>query len=164
MASSSNPLGDGPGASPSKGSGGVQNVRLVAWLMIAQGVLEGMLAFCFAIWAVLQYFVIAQPGRGELPNEGFMPILTLLGMAAVLIPSILHIWAGILNLSFQAHTFGIIALFSGLLSSVSVFCAPTGLALLVLGLIVYLQSDTREAFQQAEAGKSPEAILKMFQR
>ena len=76
----------------------------------------------------------------------------------------LPIWAGISNLGFQSYMFGIVALLSGLSSIYTWFCAPTALALLILGLIVYLQSDTREAFQQGEAGKSTDAILKMFPR
>jgi len=137
---------------------------MVAAMMIVQGVLEGMIAFLFAVQAALWFFVVAQPAKPEAPDESFMPYLSLISMASVLIPSVLHIWAGIQNFSFQSHTFGIVGLLSGLSSVYSIWCAPTGIALMILGLIVYLQSDTRDAFAQVEAGKSPDTILKMHQR
>jgi hypothetical protein len=42
------------------------------------------------------------------------------------------------------------------------FCAPTAIALLIFGLIIYLNADVQRAFELGEQGATPDQILKDY--
>ena len=50
------------------------------------------------------------------------------------------------------------ALISSVASMFTGYCAPTAIALLIYGLIIYLNDDVRRAFEMGEQGYPPEHI------
>ncbi len=62
------------------------------------------------------------------------------------------------NRRFRGRGLGVLALWSAVPTAVAWFCAPSGLALLVYGSIVYRHRTSREAFALGENGKSAEDI------
>src|SRR5262245_30756568 len=66
--------------------------------------------------------------------------------------------AGRRNRAFRGRALGLVALWSAVPSAVVWACAPSGLALLAFGLIVYRQPSAREAFALGESGKTPAEV------
>ncbi|MBS0210842.1 MAG: hypothetical protein JSS27_18015 [Planctomycetes bacterium] len=54
--------------------------------------------------------------------------------------------AGWQNYHYRGRAFGLIALFSNLVTIFTCYCAPTSIALMVYGLVVYLSEDSERAF------------------
>jgi hypothetical protein len=77
---------------------------------------------------------------------------------------ILRIIAGIMNLKYRGRRLGLTALIIGTLSLFTMYCAPTSIALLVDGLIVYMDEDVRRAFALGEQGFSSEKIRRLGNR
>jgi hypothetical protein len=66
----------------------------------------------------------------------------------------LHIVAGILNYRFRARVLGIVASIVGMMTTLlTCYCAPTGIALGVYGLICYMNQEVMQAFALAAAGR-----------
>lgn len=147
-----------------RASWAVGRVRLLAILLLAQGILESIVGLVSLSAGTLVLITYSQPNVQ--PPAGTSPqqmTIVFFGLAAVLlIPAGLHIWAGIANLSFRGYTLGLVALGGTSIALFSGICAPTGLPLMVYGLIVYLQPDVADAFQLGEEGQSPEAILEAY--
>src|SRR5690348_108319 len=89
-----------------------------------------------------------------------------LALAAIfLIPGVLHVWAGVLNLKYRGRGLGYWALWvGGVVGSNLVICFPTALGLLIYGLMVYGRPEVVEAFEMGEAGSSPEEILRSSEK
>ncbi len=81
-----------------------------------------------------------------------------------LVAGILHIIAGIRNLSYRGRTLGIVALIAGGLSVGTIYCAPTTIGLMIYGLIVYFSADGRRAFELGEKGMSGAEIRELYAR
>jgi hypothetical protein len=156
----------------------VSHIPVVAVLMIVQGVLECLAGVLYAYVA----FVVRQEagwdapaGRmprggmpaGGMPGGGIFP-LTLVLIVALLVVAlsigILRIIAGITNLKYRGRRLGLAALTVGTLSLFTGYCAPTTIALLVYGLIVYMNEDVRRAFAMGEQGFSSGQIRAKFNR
>ena len=85
--------------------------------------------------------------------------------AAALVAGLLHIAAGVQNCRFRGRVLGIVVLASGfLVTPLTCYCAPTGVALGVYGLIVYLNGAVSEAFYMGESGGSSRDIFTTFRR
>jgi drug/metabolite transporter (DMT)-like permease len=98
----------------------------------------------------------AVPQRREatLPPAWIFLIYVVLGVVLLAVAGI-RIFAGIRNLSFKGRTLGIIAVFCGLITSLTIYCAPTSIGLVIYGLIVYLDSNVAQTFRDREAGVPP---------
>ncbi|NQU22002.1 MAG: hypothetical protein HQ567_12020 [Candidatus Nealsonbacteria bacterium] len=169
----------GPQAGPLPGMayqrrprGLVGHVRVVAILMIVQGVLETLMGVGLIVAAVVVPQIIAQQQRGEpqwppqgLPPEEVLWMVRLMygGMGlAGLIAGVLHIVAGVRNYRFRGRTFGIVASVAGLLAIATCYCLPTAVAVAVYGLVVLLNTEVSEAFALREAGYPSSDVLAHF--
>jgi hypothetical protein len=84
--------------------------------------------------------------------------------AGLMAGAILKLFAGYRNYRFRGRTLGMVAMFSGLVTVFGCFCFPTALALLIYGLIVYLDQQTVYAFQLGDQGQTPEQIKSHLER
>lgn len=138
----------------------VGQVTVVAILLIIEGALELIIApvFLFVGPAMILEF---DQQSAEIPPAVVGGIISLFGVL-VLAAAVLKIWAGIKNLKYRGRTLGIVAVASAGLSMFLCYCAPSGLALLIYGLIVYLNGDVARAFELGEQGWSPDQIKASF--
>jgi hypothetical protein len=96
----------------------------------------------------------------QLPDEFgwlLMAIYIVIG-GLTLCAGVFRIFAGISNLRYRRRAFGIVALFVGLVPIVTCYCAPTSLALLIYGMIVYLNDQSARAFVLGDQGMSASEI------
>jgi hypothetical protein len=138
----------------------VGQVKVVAILLIVEGALELLVAFILLIGGPAMMLELEQQSA-EVPPAVVGGIVSILGVVA-LAAAILKIVAGIKNLKFRGRTLGIVAMASGVLTIFICYCAPTALALMVYGLIVYLNGDVARAFEQGKQGWSPDQIKASF--
>ena len=153
--------------------GMVGHIRIVAILMMIQGVLELLMAVyyvCFGIFfgeAFSQAVIENQQGGNPPPREFVTTMMTVtvfvLG-ACGLIPGVLHCYAGYRNFLFSNRTLGMIALAGGIVSLGTIYCCPTSMALLIYGCIVYQNQQVGKAFALTAEGYPPDAILTTFSR
>jgi hypothetical protein len=166
-----------PGYSPFASSprqlpgGMVQHVRVVAILMIVQGVLELLMGVGLGAVAALMPTLIRMEMRpvpgppGQPPPEFAFWMVTGIygGMAALaLVAAALHIVAGVRNYRFRSRTLGIVAMAGGALTVMTCYCLPTAVGVAVYGLIVYLNDSVAEAFRMGEEGRPANEILASF--
>lgn len=150
-----------------------KHVPTVAILLILQGALEICAGFCALLYASVYGVFALIPLSEEIPIDGEGPdaevlaaILGGMGLIFMLIAfvliafGVLKIAAGIYNLRYRKHTLGLIALLTGLGSVMTCYCAPTGIALAVYGLFVYLHPTVKQAFVLGEQGMSNDDVLR----
>jgi len=82
--------------------------------------------------------------------------------AVVLIIAMLHVVAGYRNLKYRGRIFTIVVWLSGLLASITCYCAPTSIGLVIWGMIVFLNPAVARAFELAEAGETRAQIENKF--
>jgi MFS family permease len=147
----------------------VQQVTVIAILMIVQGALEAAMGLLYLALGPAMIWFGMQPGGGPPgPQEQTMAMVVsvvyvCLGLVT-LVAGVLNVWAGIRNLNYRGRTLGMVALISGTVSVFTCYCAPTAIALLVYGLIVYLSDDVKHAFALGEEGKSADQVRAQFER
>jgi hypothetical protein len=147
-----------------------KHIPVVAILMIIQGSLELILGGLLTVAAlffptfiatVLQQNPAFAKGQGPADVEAVVKLALIfyLGMgAAGLIAGLLHLIAGIRNVTYGGRVMGLVALIGGLASIATCYCAPTTIALAVYGLIVYFNAESVRAFQLGQQGMSSRAI------
>ena len=91
-----------------------------------------------------------------------MPVIYIAMGSPVLLGGILRIYAGYQNYQYRSRTLGIVSLVLGMTSVLSCYCAPTAIAVLVYGLIIYLNPAVMAAFEMGRQGKSGDEILTAF--
>jgi hypothetical protein len=79
-----------------------------------------------------------------------------------LVSGMLQVFAGIKNLWFRGRVLGIVALVSNVGTLITCYCAPTAIALMIFGLIVYLNQQVAEAFRMGQAGATRGEVLLAF--
>ncbi len=138
-------------------------IPVVAILMIVQGALEllmaGLLYFAAIFLPTLfdqmqqnpAFGPAARPEDREMMRTLVPLIYGSMGTAA-LIAGVLHLIAGIRNVSYRGRTIGLVALFLGLVSIGTCYCAPTTIGLTVYGLIVYFNAQSVRAFELGQQG------------
>lgn len=154
-------------------SGKASHVPIVAILMMVQGGLEVLLAgYILVMGVAMAVFVGNAAGAQPPPAQGPPPemvgwmmggIYLVLG-AGLMAGAALKLIAGYRNYRFRARMLGLVAMFSGLATLFGCVCFPTALALLIYGLIVYLDQQTVYAFQLGEQGQTPEQIRSHLER
>lgn len=148
---------------PRKSAWAVSHVRWVAMLMVIQGVLEMCLASGCIVLSVAMFFMLNSPRlRVDRPEElqiMWVWAFVYAGVGAVsLAIAGLHLVAGYKNYYFTGHTLGMIALGGGIVQVMTLCCAPTGVALAIYGLTVYLSEEVSHAFRLVESGHSIETV------
>lgn len=159
---------DAPYAPPTpSGFGWVSQVRIVAILNIVQGALElpmGLIMVGAAIF--MPYFFASEKaaGRGGMPAgmEWVIPVVYSTIGIPILLSGGLRIYAGVQNFRFRSRILGIVSFALGLVSMMGCYCAPTSIAVLVYGLIVYLNPAVVAAFEMGKQGQPGNAILASF--
>lgn len=143
--------------------------RVVAILMIVQGVMSSLMGVFLIVMAIALPIMIEMDQQrnnfngGGPPPEARWIILGIYGAIGLcnLIPGLLQVYAGIQGIRLRNHTLGVIALGAGALTIVSCYCFITSLALLIYGLIIYLHDTTRRAFELAKDGRTFDEIMRM---
>lgn len=152
---------DRPGAAqpyPNESSK-IRQVRVIAILMMVQGGLVVLLGCFLFVLALIFPALIAgklgppqQPGGSSPEMASWILVITYGGLGlAHLIVGGLNIYAGYRNYRYRSKVLGIVALSSGLLTVIFCYCFPTALALMIYGLIIYLDGGVSQAFQRAES-------------
>jgi hypothetical protein len=136
----------------------IGHVPLVAVLLIVQGALELLFALFGIGFTLLVYF----GPQKELGGLRGVAILLAVAGGLSLSTGLLRVVAGLFNLRYRRRGLGLIALAAGLLTMVTAYCAPTGIALAVYGLIVYLNESVIAAFTLGDRGRSPAQIREAF--
>lgn len=148
--------------------GWVSQVRIVAILNGVQGALEIPMG---ALYVGMAFFIptVIEAGnanqQGPPPPKEMLMFLTgtyLVMGIPVLLSGILRILAAFRNFQFRSRTLGIVSLVLGVVSMLGCYCAPTSIALLVYGLIVYLNPAVKVAFAMGDEGIPAGQILATF--
>jgi hypothetical protein len=138
----------------------IVKVKVLAILMTVQGALEALLGLMLGGIGIVFYMageqIFAAQQQQGLPRQPGPPdwmylIYVVLG-GVLLVVAALRIYAGACNLRFRGKLLGIIAISVGAVSSLTCYCAPTAIGLLIYGLIVYLDANVSQAFSECEAG------------
>lgn len=152
--------------------GKASHVPIVAILMMVQGGLEVLIAGYVLVMGVIMAVYMGGAAGAPPPGQGPPPEMVgwimggmyLVFGAALMAGAILKLVAGYRNYRFRGRILGMAAMFSGLATVVGCVCFPTALALLIYGLIVYLDQQTVYAFQLGEQGQAPEQIKSHLER
>ena len=143
----------------------VRQVKPLCICMIIQGCLEIGVVLLFALIAAIGPLGNnVNQGRAPMPPESALiakaVIFTMSGIA--LVGAIVRIFAAIRGLSFRNYSWGIASHFMGLLQLSTCYCLPTSLGLGIWGLIVYFNSDVKQAFKLRQQGLSSQEIESNF--
>ena len=136
--------------------------------MVVQGTLDlvmglGLIAAGLFVSFGMRQAIAADPEfqQGEPPPQAMFAMLTwgyiAIGSVASLIGAV-NVYAGFRNWKFRDRKLGIVAMFLGLGTVLTCYCVPTSAALLVYGLIVYLDPAVIRAFRMRSEGFSPYEI------
>ncbi|WP_425615417.1 hypothetical protein NA78x_005336 [Anatilimnocola sp. NA78] len=130
--------------------------RVICILMIVQGALCLMMGvgLIFAAFTLPVMIVSQQQGdkaQMEMMRLTFMVTYGIMASCGLLSGG-LQVYAGIRNLWLRGYVLGIVALVSGLLSAGTCYCLPTGMAIMIYGLIIYLNPSTKLAFELVRQG------------
>lgn len=157
---------------PPGNRGLVTHVPVVAVFMMVQGILElimgiGLIGLGFGMPFLMQEELQKNPPRGGGPTPEMMSwiLIGVYGVLGLLVlsGSALHLIAGIRNYRYRSRTLGIIALITGMATTlITCYCAPTAIAIGVYGLVCYLNPSVAQAFQMVESGKSQSEMLMWF--
>jgi hypothetical protein len=122
----------------------MKHVRAVALLLIIQGVAEiGMALFLLPA-------VGMSPFDGSTEEKADVFFYYMITVSIVLATcGILKIAAGVRNRRLRSRALGYVALVSALPTVLACWCAPTGLTIMVYGLVAYSRPEAREAFGRA---------------
>lgn len=127
----------------------ISHVPIIAMLLIAQGVCELIFgSFGFGFLALVYW-----GPKKELEGMRGLGLLFAAISVPCLIIGLLRIVSGLFNLHYRRRGLGIVALGVGLLTMLTGYCAPTGIALAIYGLIVYVNEPVILAFQMGDSGR-----------
>ena len=153
------------------GYGWVQQVRVVAILNCVQGGLECLMGlFTGGIGVFFAMMLQAERNNPGNRNNGGPPAGmewvfggVYLGIGLVVLAAgILRLYAGYRNFWYRGRILGIVSMVCGMVSVFGCYCAPTSIAMIIYGLIVFLNPAVQAAFQMGEQGTSSDAILNAF--
>lgn len=150
------PQSIGAEAVASAGGGLARHVAVVAILLMVQGGLEILMGGFYVFLGVMTAVYAQQ--EGVRPGLAIGGVYGVMG-AASLGSGILHAVAGWRNYFFRTRWLGIVALVAGLGALFTCYCFPTSVALMIYGLIVYLNAQSARAFEWGQQGMSREQIV-----
>ncbi len=82
--------------------------------------------------------------------------------AGTIVIALVQFWAGWRGYRFRNRVLAFCGVGAAFLSSLSCYCAPTGIALGIWGLILLLNPDIKHAFELAEDGMSRQQIMRFY--
>ncbi|MCA9246870.1 MAG: hypothetical protein KDA42_07130 [Planctomycetales bacterium] len=147
--------------------GMIGHIRVVAILMMIQGVLELVMGVFLGVMAAIMPSMMQNMQQMQNPNQG-VPIAqvstmvtVMYGVMALVLGAVggLTAFAGFRNYQLRARVLGIVSMCLGLLTVFGCYCFPTALALMVYGLIVYLNQPVAMAFDRVANGESVADVL-----
>lgn len=152
------------------GYGMVSQIRIVAVLNGVQGALEipmGLMWIAGGMFVPVMFRMEQQrnANRPPPPPEEFLWLIAgvyLVFGTLTLAFGGLRIFAAVSNYRYKRRTLGIVSMCLGLASMLSCYCAPTGIGVLVYGLIVFLNPAVKAAFAMGEQGLSSHQVLQSF--
>jgi uncharacterized membrane protein HdeD (DUF308 family) len=150
----------------------INQIRTFAILNSVQGILEvmfGLMASGAGIFFPLmtrmeEFKKAAAEGDGPPPEQMMWiagGIYLTIGIFA-LTSGILRIVAGVQNYRLKGRMLGFVSLIVGMAPVFTCYCAPTAIALLVFGLIIYLDPAVKAAFNLVKQGRTADQVLAMF--
>lgn len=152
----------------------VSHVRVLAALMLAQGVLALLAGLMYGGMGLFMKFGMAemmkndpQLQQGGPPPEQMVAIMTwtYVGMGVVAgVIGLLHVYAGFRCWQFKERSLGMVSLVVGLAAVLTCYCAPTSFALAIYGVVVFLNPSVEEAFRMGDAGVPPDEITLAFSK
>lgn len=128
--------------------------RRIPWVangLTVQGGLELILACALLLGAM--------DSDRQPPAGPYQALVARFGPACLLVGGALKTFAAAQNRRFRNRGMGVAALWSAVPTALIWMCAPTGLALLVYGIIVYRDPESREAFALGDKGMSPGEVV-----
>jgi hypothetical protein len=153
---------------PDTGYGSVSQVRIVSVLNGVQGALEipmGLMWVAGGVFLPMMMRMEKERNPGNAPPDEFLwtisGVYLVMGTLTLAFGG-LRIFAAVSNYRYKRRTLGIVSLILGLASMLSCYCAPTGIGVLVYGLIVLLNPAVKAAFAMGEQGLSSDQILQSF--
>jgi uncharacterized membrane protein HdeD (DUF308 family) len=165
---------DQPALGPAATAGSsnwVKQVRIFAVLNAVQGILEtltGLMAtgagVFFPLMAQMKEFKEAQAAEDAPPEQFFWAVgIFYFVMGVVLLASgILRLIAGFQNYRFKGRVLGIVSVVVGIAPVFTGCCGPTAIALMVFGLLIFLDPAVIVAFQMVREGRAIDKILAAF--
>lgn len=128
--------------------------RQIPWVangLTVQGGLE-------LVWGLALFFGGADSDT-KAPATLYEEFLLRVGPPLLLVCGSVKAFAASRNRRFRGRGIGVVALWSAVPTAAVWLCAPSGLALLAYGSIVYRDRLSLEAFSLGESGKSPQEVL-----
>ena len=150
--------------------GMVGHVRVLGILMIVQGALDIAMGVMLIVMAIIMPMMMQndpafqRPGVDAPPQAFFIGMMIGYGGIGLTITAValLNIYAGWQTFNFRQRNLGMIGIALGPLAILTCYCFPTSLALLIYGLIVFLNPSVVEAFRLGKEGRSADEIDAMF--
>lgn len=149
-------------------SSAVRQVPSIGVLMIVQGALEVFSALPMLLFGSMVSGVFSgllrkpdDQGQGIDPFLALLFSMPLLMGVLLVIPPILRVCAGVLNMQYRGRILGMVALVPGLItigSCLGVITGLTSIGLLVYGMIIYLHRDAAQAFRLRRHGYTVDQI------
>jgi hypothetical protein len=154
----------------------VGQVKIVGILMIVHGatvvIMGGLLAF---LGSFIAFGMPAGPppggggaaAGGGPPPAGVQAMVSAIyiGWGAVIaVVGILNGIAGFRIMYLRGRVLALVALFANIVAVMTCYCGPTGVGMMVYGLIVLFQSDVARAFEAVGRGENPEDVIARFSR
>lgn len=136
-----------------------RQVTVVSILMIVQGSLQVLMGGVYTVMGPVMMGIMSsaptRPAPGGPDPETLMAGISIFYVVAgvlTLAAGVTQIIAGIRALKFRGRTMGIVAACLNLLSFGTCYCLPTGLGVMIYGLIVFLNAQSKRAFELGERG------------
>ncbi len=149
--------------------GMLPHVPVLASFMIFQGGISVLFGVMMAGFSLLMPALIMQADGGDPPpgmdpeSFGIMMFAVYFGMSVVVgLPGLIVLWAGIQLLKFKGRVLSMVALGLGLVSGLICYCLPSGIALLIYGLIVLNNEQVRTAFDLRSDGNTWRQVMRYF--
>lgn len=152
------------------GLGYIRQIQILAIMTFIQGALLSLMGIVCIAYAFLLANMQAMmpPAERARMQAQSGPMFEVMGWvtggvgAVVLIIAMLHIVAGYRSLKYRGRIFTMVVWLSGLLASITCYCAPTSIGLVIWGMIVFLNPAVARAFELAEAGETRAQIENKF--
>jgi len=151
--------------------GMVAHIPVLATFILCQGGLCVLLGLgCVVMAAIMgSMMVVAPPPPGGAPDGmtpesmGVMMFSIYAGVGAVVgLPGLFMVWSGVQLLRFKGRVLAIISMCVGLVSGLLCYCLPTGIVLLIYGIIVLMNEEVRVAFELRAEGNTFRQVMQHF--
>ncbi len=129
------------------------HVKAVARLLIGQGIAELAVALSLMLGVRTLPVDAATQQRAD-----FMALYMFALGLVILACAVLKILGGARTLRLRNRGLGYLALASAIPTFFTCWCAPTGLAIMIYGLVAYGRPEGRAAFEAAEAQSAPSTL------